>query len=341
MNKGQEENLFLMGFMGSGKTTIGKKLANACGKKFCDMDQELEKREGRSVSQIFAEKGEAYFREKETELLAELLLKQGHIIALGGGTPVQTANSRLLQKYGARVLWLDADAEAIYRRLACDHTRPLLEGLTDQEKYNKIAALLAQRKPWYAWVATQKWENQSMGEAKEYTIEETVENLAEQERKIQEQEAAACKTIWVLNGPNLNFLGIREPAVYGTENYAALVAYVKEAGISYGFTVRCLQSNYEGELADWIQDAYREGVDGLVINPGALTHYSYTLRDALASVAERLPAVEVHLSEIQEREEFRHISVTRPVCIDQVSGLGFASYEAAFARLAEFFKKNS
>ncbi len=145
------------------------------------------------------------------------------------------------------------------------------------------------------------------------------------------------RKILVMNGPNLNFLGIREPGIYGRQSYEALVGYLKEQAEKLGVEIECYQSNHEGALIDRIQQAYVEKIDGVVINPGALTHYSYALRDAIASV-EPIPFVEVHLSNVMDRESFRHVSVTKEVCIDQISGLGFESYVKGMEKLIAHFR---
>ena len=131
----------------------------------------------------------------------------------------------------------------------------------------------------------------------------------------------------LLNGPNLNFLGIREKGVYGTEDYGYLVRMMKEKAEREGHELDIYQSNYEGGLIDKIQEAYYNGTEGIIINPGAFTHYSYALRDALSSV--EIPKVEVHISNVHKREEFRHTSVTAPVCDGQVVGLGLKGYALA------------
>lgn len=131
----------------------------------------------------------------------------------------------------------------------------------------------------------------------------------------------------LLNGPNLNFLGIREKGVYGTEDYGYLVRMMKEKAEREGHELDVYQSNYEGGLIDKIQEAYYNGTEGIIINPGAFTHYSYALRDALSSV--EIPKVEVHISNVHKREEFRHTSVTAPVCDGQVVGLGLKGYALA------------
>ena len=130
--------------------------------------------------------------------------------------------------------------------------------------------------------------------------------------------------IMILNGPNLNMTGTREPNIYGRTGYEEMMAQVERAAQSRGHEVACFQSNYEGALIDEIQRAWRENYDGIIINPGAFTHYSYALRDALASVP--IPAVEVHLSNIHRREEFRHRSVTAASCVGQIAGFGMQGY---------------
>ncbi len=136
--------------------------------------------------------------------------------------------------------------------------------------------------------------------------------------------------ILVLNGPNLNMLGIREPAIYGDRNYAALVTYIEAAAQELGCEVDIRQSNHEGVLVDWIQEAYGK-FDGILINPAAYTHTSVAILDALKAVA--LPAVEVHLSDINTREPFRHISYPGMACIATYKGLGFRGYKEGLKKL--------
>lgn len=131
------------------------------------------------------------------------------------------------------------------------------------------------------------------------------------------------KNILILHGPNLNLIGIREPEIYGSLTYAQLNKKIKDFAAKNKISVKIKQSNSEGELIDFIQ-ASRKWADGIVFNPGAYTHYSYALRDAISSVS--IPTVEVHLSDIHQREDFRKISVIKEVCIQQISGLGFESY---------------
>ena len=127
----------------------------------------------------------------------------------------------------------------------------------------------------------------------------------------------------IINGPNLNLLGRREPGIYGDHSYDALCALIQDHAAAHGSTARCFQSNHEGAIIDAIQEA--DGVyDAIVINPGAYTHYSYAILDALKAVD--VPAYEVHISHIDQREPFRAVSVTAPACVGQLYGHGFQGY---------------
>lgn len=140
--------------------------------------------------------------------------------------------------------------------------------------------------------------------------------------------------ILVINGPNLNFLGIRNKAVYGNQDYAYLVNMIEEYAKEKEVEIEVFQSNHEGAIIDRIQAAYYEGMDGLVINPGAFTHYSYAIHDALESV-ETIKKVEIHISDISKREEFRRISVTAPACDFQIKGQGLNGYLMAIDKIIE------
>lgn len=142
--------------------------------------------------------------------------------------------------------------------------------------------------------------------------------------------------ILVLHGPNLNLLGTREPGVYGTLTLRQIDERVRRHAAARGVRATCRQSNHEGVLVDWIHGARGEGFAAIVLNPGAFTHYSLVLRDAVAGVG--LPVVEVHLSNVHAREPFRHRSVIAPVAVGQIAGFGAESYvlglDAALAALA-------
>ena len=138
--------------------------------------------------------------------------------------------------------------------------------------------------------------------------------------------------VLVINGPNLNMLGIREPDIYGRKTYADMVSFVQEAAQSLGVEAEVRQSNHEGVIIDWIQEALGK-FDAIVINPAAYTHTSIGIMDALKAVA--LPAVEVHLSDISTREDFRHISYASKACIATFAGHGFDGYRMALERLLE------
>ena len=139
--------------------------------------------------------------------------------------------------------------------------------------------------------------------------------------------------ILVINGPNLNMLGIREPDHYGKGTYEDLCNQIRECCESRGIGVEFYQSNHEGALVDRIQAAYYEGADGIVINPGAYTHTSIALLDAVKAV--NIPTVEVHISKVEEREAFRQISYIRAACVATVTGKGFAGYLEAVDILTE------
>ncbi|MET3543885.1 MULTISPECIES: type II 3-dehydroquinate dehydratase [Paenibacillus] len=138
------------------------------------------------------------------------------------------------------------------------------------------------------------------------------------------------RTIWVINGPNLNLLGLREPGVYGSQSLASIEEGLLEKAEALGVSVTFYQSNHEGDIIDRIHAALGHA-DGIVLNPGALTHYSYAVRDAISSV--KIPTVEVHLSNIHARETFRHTSVIAPVAVGQIAGFGAVSYELGMLAL--------
>lgn len=144
---------------------------------------------------------------------------------------------------------------------------------------------------------------------------------------------SSSSRVLVLNGPNLNLLGTREPDVYGATTLDDITRELEDLGRQLGATVECRQSNQEGQLIDWLHDA-RDSFDGVVINPGGLTHTSVSLRDGIAAAG--LPTVEVHISNTHARESFRHQSVTAAVCIGSVIGFGKNSYSLGLRALIDY-----
>ena len=145
--------------------------------------------------------------------------------------------------------------------------------------------------------------------------------------------------ILILNGPNLNMLGIREPAVYGNSSYQDLINLVSTHAQSLGVEVCFAQSNHEGVLVDEIQKAYFEGIDGIVFNPAAYTHTSIAIADALKAVG--IPTVEVHISRVEEREAYRQISYVREVAIATLSGKGFLGYTEGLGILKQYIENKN
>lgn len=154
-------------------------------------------------------------------------------------------------------------------------------------------------------------------------------------RSINKKNKSPKKRIAVVHGPNLNLLGEREPEVYGRMTLSQLNKFLTVEARKHSFELRFFQSNSEGSLIDYLHKN-RKTVQGIVINPGAYTHYSYALRDAISGI--QVPTIEVHLSDIYSREDFRKISVIAPVCLKQISGKGVGSYTEALEFFAETLK---
>ena len=316
--KGRKMTVFLTGFMGSGKSTVGRQLSRRLGLPFMDTDSRIEKEQKKSITDIFAAEGEEAFRKMETQVL-RAVREEGvsRVVSTGGGLPTREENRGIMKEAGM-VVFLRVRPETVYTRLQGDTTRPLLQKADPQAE---IRRLLAERNPVYESGADLIVDVD--GRTPEELAEEIAAGLLEGKMKI-----------LVINGPNLNFLGIREKAVYGTQNYEYLLSLLQEKGEEAGCEVETFQSNHEGAIIDRIQEAYFDGTDGIVINPGAYTHYSYAIRDALASV--QMPKVEIHISDITAREEFRKVSVTAPACDRQIYGHGLEGYlEAIDSILAE------
>ena len=143
--------------------------------------------------------------------------------------------------------------------------------------------------------------------------------------------------VLIINGPNLNMLGKRDPSVYSSKTYDELLEMIADEAVDLSMEVEVFQSNHEGAIIDRIQDAMNDDTQGIIINPGAFTHYSYAIHDALEIVF--MPKIEVHISNINEREEFRRISVTEPACDEQIVGEGFEGYLHAMRRVKEMISE--
>lgn len=312
----QEDNLILIGFMGSGKSSVGVKLSYRLRKPVEDTDKLIERREGRTIREIFAGEGEEYFRRQETELLRELVGKrEGRIFSVGGGTPLREENRELLKKLG-KVVYLRACPETIYARIQGDTTRPLLQC---ENPLQRIRELLESRSAAYEACAD------CIVDVDGLDMDAVLKKIVKETEKMK---------LLVINGPNINFLGIREKSVYGTQDYQYLLDLIQKKAESTGCEIQVFQSNHEGAIIDRIQEAYFDGTEGIVINPGAYTHYSYAIRDALASIT--VPKVEIHISDITKREEFRKISVTAPVCDRQIYGQGLDGYLQAIDFIRQY-----
>lgn len=307
----KKNNIVLIGFMGSGKTTLGIRLSYRMRRVIEDTDKLIERQQEKSISEIFAEEGEAYFRQTETEMLQKLVEKlQNHIVSVGGGTPVREENRALLKQLGT-VVYFRVKPRTVYERLKGDTTRPLLQC---ENPLQKIEELLAARKDAYESCAD------IIIDVDDLSMEEIIDKIV---KEVEDRRQKTMKLL-VINGPNLNFLGIRDKNIYGAQDYDYLVNLIQEKAKACGCEIETYQSNHEGAIIDRIQEAYFDGTEGIVINPGAYTHYSYAIHDALETI--KVPKVEIHISNIQEREDFRKISVTAPACDKQIYGQGLDGY---------------
>jgi len=308
----KKKNIVLIGFMGSGKSTMGIRLSYRMRRSVVDTDKLIERRQGKKISDIFAEEGEEYFRQLETEMLGELVEKlQYQIISVGGGTPVRKENRELLKKLGT-VFYLKASPESIYERVKHDTNRPLLQC---ENPLERIRELMEARRDCYEECADYVVDTDKL------SVDEILEFIEVHKRGRKKEKSMK---LLVINGPNLNFLGIREKSIYGTQDYNYLLSMIENKAKETGHSIDVFQSNHEGAIIDRIQEAYFDGTEGIIINPGAYTHYSYAIHDALASIT--IPKVEIHISDITKREEFRKISVTAPACDKQIYGQGLDGY---------------
>lgn len=253
---------------------------------------------------------------------------------MGGGTPLRPCNRELLRRLG-KVVYLRVRPETVYERLKGDTTRPLLQC---SEPLAQIRKMLERRREAYESAAhvILDVDDMSLDEIADRIVdmiegqEGTQRNSTAQGagrdglESLGKEDGRRSMRLLVINGPNINFLGIREKSVYGSQDYQYLLDMIEKKAQETGSRITVFQSNHEGAIIDRIQEAYFDGTEGIVINPGAFTHYSYAIRDALASI--EVPKVEIHISDITKREEFRKISVTAPVCDRQIYGQGLEGY---------------
>ncbi len=300
-------NIVLVGMPGSGKTTVGKALSELSGKPFVDLDEEITRRAGRSIPEIFASEGEGVFRTLEHELLTEFCAKSGQIIATGGGAVLWSENRAAIRRTG----WV----YQLRRKLEDLPTegRPLSQA-------GKLEEMARVRGPLYDAASDRRMENEN---SPEETAGRIWRDFVEGKRK----------TFLVINGPNMNMLGIRQPEIYGRATYKDLKDMISAEAERLGVEVSFFQSNHEGALVDAIQQAYFNKEAGIIINPAAYTHTSIALLDAVKAVG--IPTVEVHVSDPDSREEFRHVSYIRSACIATIRGHGLEGYLEALRLLAE------
>jgi len=297
-------NIYLTGFMGCGKSTVGRVLAARLGRGFLDTDQAVARRARRPIPRIFKELGEPAFRRFEEDAVRDAAGMRGLVVALGGGALLSYRNQKLVGLSGTTI-YLECPEKTLFRRCAGEG-RPLAMGPASLSK-KRLRALLAVRKQGYLEADI----TVSAGRTPSQVVQAIMRKLK------------TPKNILVLHGPNLNVLGARQPDIYGNMTLAELNGKLKNAAKRLRIKLKIFQSNHEGSLIDHI---HKNGTwtHGILINPAAYTHTSIALRDAIEGSG--LPAVEVHLTNIRKRESFRRKSVIAPVCEAQFMGKGWLSY---------------
>ena len=301
-------NIVLTGMPGSGKSTVGKIIAKKLDKEFVDTDELFSKDNGISPAKCIKNDGEPLFRALEKKIVEKAAQKGGRVIATGGGVILDPENIEMLSLNGT-IVFINRELD----RLATSD-RPLSQG------HENLKALYYKRLPIY--LANCDHAVEVCGDARS-VADDVIASL--------HNNGETSMKILVINGPNLNMLGIREPDIYGRETNDDLIRLCKKKAKELGVNVKFAQSNHEGELVDIIQRAYGTA-DAIVINPGAYTHTSVAILDALKTVA--LPTIEVHISDVDQREEFRQKSYIRPVVKEAIIGHGLAGYTEAMEKLA-------
>ncbi len=309
--KMEKSSYILIGMPGCGKSTVGAMLSKKFDRDFIDTDVMFREENGVGAGEYIEEFGEEAFREKEAEVVRRAASRSGIVIATGGGAILREENVDALKSNGL-LIYLHRELKDL-----ASEGRPL------SQNDEKRKALYYKRLPIYLklqdmTVRVSDYENK--------TVTRVIKKITE----VTEGTAEEKKRFLVINGPNLNMLGIREPGIYGTQTYADLINYIEKEARELDVKVNFYQSNHEGDLVDAIQSAYGM-YDGIVINPGAYTHTSVAILDALKAVS--IPAVEVHISDVDQRDDFRKISFLRQAVTETISGKGFAGYVEGIRRL--------
>lgn len=318
--------IILIGFKHVGKSTIGIAAAKKLQRSFIDLDSLIEQHylqahgHSLSVREIVQQHGKECFQQLEQQALAAALNYDNAIIALGGGTVMAPANQELLA--GHCMVHVMAPKDEVFSRIMASGYPASFP--QDQDPEAGFEQYWQQRLPIYTELATHTIHNDN-------SIETAVNSL------LQQLNLTLTPRILLLHGPNCNMLGKRDTSVYGSITLVDLENQVRAVVQEHGMELICYQSNYEGFLIDKLQTT---GCSGIIINPGAFTHYSYALHDALLDT--RKPVIEVHLSNIKQREPWRAISVTAPACVGVVYGKGAQGYlEATTALIKNINAKES
>ncbi|MBR6050833.1 MAG: type II 3-dehydroquinate dehydratase [Clostridia bacterium] len=307
------ENIVLIGMPGCGKSVVGNTVASLLGRRFIDVDNVIEQRYG-SVPYVLKEKGEYGFRNIEQRVIADISKQTGIVIAVGGGSVTRRENIDALKANG-RLFFIDRSPELI----SLSNKEPLSS--------SRLAsmALYSQRYSVYRDVADARVDGDE-------SIKDVANSVIMKFRRV---GADGKLRVLIINGPNLNLLGIREPDIYGRETYSDLSARINKHAEKLGVKLEIYQSNHEGAIVDKIQQSMGN-VDALIINPAGYTHTSIAIPDAIKAVG--IPTLEVHLSKVDEREEYRRINYVREACFDTVSGMGGDGYIEALDRLVKKFE---
>ena len=306
-------NIVLYGMPGSGKSSVGRVVAHELGLDFVDTDDIFTSDNSMTPAYCITHRGEKEFRRLEKQAVYKAASVGRRVIATGGGVVLDSENTELLALNG-RSFFLNRKLSELATR-----NRPLSEG--DEN----LKALYYKRLPIYL----------SSSETV-IDVDTDVKGVAQKIMDSLHNSDSKKIKILVINGPNLNMLGIREPDIYGRQTYEDLIKLCREKADELGVEVSFYQSNHEGDLVDIIQQSYGT-IDGIVINPGAYTHTSVALLDALKCVG--IPAIEVHISDVDSREEFRQTSYIRYYVRETITGHGLVGYTEAMGNLWNYLIK--